>query len=196
MRLAIALVLLAASSADAEPEDDEGLELLDAPVVQLHVRSENQSAASALINAPDGPYLRFAPIALANGVALGAKERAVRQAWTVGTRLVLSTENVAWKSDPDLDITSRGWRASGTASLDLGRRFRLDVTYGKGNIESRYVAGTYTDTAVALTKTKQLSRWMTGWVSLALAHRTWEGGPPAGEADSSQVMLTIGTTFR
>lgn len=195
MRLAISLVLFAVSTAHAEP-DGEDLEVLDTTAVHLRVQSAQQAAASALLDAPDGPALRLSPIAHPNGVAFGAKERAVRQAWAIGTHLVLSTENVAWKSAPDLDITSRGWRAIGTLSIDLGTGLRLGLTYGKGNVYSRYGAGTYSDRAIAITRSKKLSRWMTGWIALAVAHRTWDGIPPLGEANSTQGMVTVGTTFR
>lgn len=84
---------------------------------------------------------------------------------------------------------------------DLGW-LRLDVSAAIAGAEVRdprtgqYHAGTYADVGASLSRTVQLSRWMTGWLSLGISQRIWYGEPPPDESSGLQAWLTIGTTFR
>ncbi|MDB4960144.1 MAG: hypothetical protein JWP01_143 [Myxococcales bacterium] len=49
---------------------------------------------------------------------------------------------------------------------------------------------------VSVSRTVRLSRWMTGWISLDVGRQEWIDRAPPGEADSTTLALSIGTTFR
>lgn len=110
------------------------------------------------------------------------------------------------------DTFTRGYRASLTLSRDLGFA-RLSAGVAVDSLQStnmlsgpdrgegtdravRFGSGTFLESSVALTRSHKFSRWMTGWISLSLTHRSWIGEPPPGEQSSTQLMLSIGTTFK
>lgn len=109
----------------------------------------------------------------------------------------------------ETDVASRGWRtelklrrdlgfAMLTAGLSLENIQSTNIVRTAEQGEQRFGSRTYVDMGVALTRTFKLSRWHTAWISLSLGRRRWlgDGPPPPGEQDSTQVMLSIGTTFK
>lgn len=105
------------------------------------------------------------------------------------------------------DTFTRGYRAGLTISRDLGfarltagvavehlQSSNMLIDPNKGTV--RFGSGAFLESGIALTRTHQFSRWMTGWISLSLTHRSWLGEPPPGEQDSTQLMLSVGTTFK
>ena len=115
------------------------------------------------------------------------------------TSLVLESieaANIDREDRVALDVPFRGWRTGARLSHRLGP-LELEGTAMLGYVGSRYTDGHYYDVGVALTYRRKLSRWMTAWISLSVGQRTWTGEPPTGEPkQSSQLMLSVGTTFR
>lgn len=113
------------------------------------------------------------------------------------------------------DTFTRGYRAGLTLSRDLGFA-RLTAGIAIDSLQSsnmvvgmsdptaqnperaqRYGSATYIERGIALTRTHKFNRWNTAWISLSLTQRSWVGDkPPPGEQDSTQVMLSVGTTFK
>ncbi len=104
------------------------------------------------------------------------------------------------------DVFTRGWQAQVALSRDLGL-VRLTAQASVETLQSsnlivvpegtrRFGSSSYVDTSIALTRTFKRSRWNAAWISLSLTRRHWIGDRPVpGEQDSTQFMLSIGTTF-
>lgn len=183
MRFAVAVVVVALG---AQARADGTVE---AGRVELRYRGESQGALLEL-----DPM--FDPIARPNIEGLGAVEtRHSTQYSLLGFDILV--DGVERRTE--IDLESRGFRAGVRLSRDLGP-FRLTAGVYRENTQSRFLQGTsrsYTERAIAITKTFKLSRWNTAWVSLSLASRKWDGiKPPEGEQDSTQLMLSVGTTFK
>jgi len=74
---------------------------------------------------------------------------------------------------------------------------RFGAGVSVAHVDTRFGSGSYVDLGLSLSRTVRLSRWMTAWISLSFGRRRWlDSSPPAGEADATEAMLTIGTTFR
>jgi hypothetical protein len=151
-----------------------------------------------------GPLLHLDPgtPTAAEGVAAEAhsEERVVELG-----RLRLATGGRWWQSGLAIDpgrlrgdhdpATARGWRAAAELSYDLGP-VRIGVTGAIGEVDGRLERGRYRDVAVSISRTFRLSRWMHGWISLSLGHRSWNARPLYGEPDGTTLLLGAGTTFR
>ena len=107
-----------------------------------------------------------------------------------------SRENVDTPYRLALDVPSQSWEVSLRLSRNLGFA-HLDVGATLGEAQSRLLGdgaydpnadagglGTgrrpsmrarYYEVGAALTRTKRLSRWMTGWISLSVSARKWLG---------------------
>jgi hypothetical protein len=99
------------------------------------------------------------------------------------------------------DRPGHGWNTGLHIAHDFGM-FRVDAGGTVGEVDGlddlghRNAHGAYTDLGVTISRAFRLSRWNTAWISLGVGHRRWQGAPPPGEADATQVMLTVGVTFR
>jgi hypothetical protein len=148
----------------------------------------------------DGPSLVLDPVLLPRLEGLGAAEERERTPLRLGPRTRLVLEGVHWANQDTaerqhVDVVARGWRAAARLSYDFGF-LRLGASASVDHVDTRFGSGSYVDLGVSLSRTVRLSRWMTAWISLSLGRRRWQGSPPAGEADSTEAMLTVGTTFR
>jgi hypothetical protein len=154
----------------------------------VHIRDE------AADHALPAPVLVLDPLVRPNGEGLGDSDTHHRTTFDVPGSMQLVTDTVERYNE--LDVTTRGWRVEGWLHRDLGFA-RLSVGGALENIQSRDVRGTYYELGAAVTRVFRLSRWNTAWISLSLGKRKWLGvEPPPSESDGTQVMLTIGTTFR
>ncbi len=139
------------------------------------------------------PYLELDPVFRPNAEGLGTLEtKHQKQYELLGARIVID----GVEHTNEVDVPTRGWRAGLRISRDVGP---VTVTAGMSveNVQSRYTRGTYREMGIAITKTFKLSRWNTAWISLSVGRRTWYGDqPPPGEQDATQVMLSVGTTFK
>jgi hypothetical protein len=128
-----------------------------------------------------------------------------------GTQIVVNGVERA----SERDSFTRGYRAGITISRDLGFA-RLSAGIALDHLQSsnmlvgpydptaanperaqRFGSATFIESGVALTRTHRFSRWMTGWISLSLTQRTYLGdATPPGERSSTQLMLSVGTTFK
>lgn len=169
-------------------------------LVALHTHARADGVFLRYRGESQGPLLEldpvFDPIARPNMEGLGTAEtRHSSHYQLLGFDILVDgVERVN-----EVDTPHRGYRAGLRLSRDLGP-FRLTAGYFRENTQSRFLEGTsrnYTERAIAITKTFKLSRWNTAWISLSLASRKWDGErPPEGEQDSTQLMLSIGTTFK
>jgi hypothetical protein len=160
---------------------------------------------SAWLHAPEGPWLHLDPVLPSSLENLGVTHDHQTVTRTLGpdTRIIL--DGSWWSADPDLptqgfaarDVAGQGWRTSLRGSRRLGP-VEIGASAALEFVDGRYGRGTFAEVGLSVGKTVKLSRWMTAWISLSLGRRRWlgEGPPPAGEADATQIMLSIGTTFR
>jgi hypothetical protein len=160
--------------------------------------------------APDlpAPDLPVEPLMRPDLEAFDAIRNRLATRLTLGAHTWATIEGSWWsaeRNDPEnggtKDRPGHGWRAALRLSRELGPlHFELTGGIGQadsvGELDNRYTGGMFSDVSASLSMTKKLSRWMTAWIALSFGHRTWLGVPPLGEADTTQGMLTIGTTFR
>jgi hypothetical protein len=156
--------------------------------------------------AREGGWLELDPVLPPQLEGLGAVEDGERVELELGPDSRLVAEGTWWQNDerargkdgaplPHIDVPGRGWGAGLRLSHDFG--FAVLTWSGSMNhVDSRYGRGTYVDLGLSLTRKFKLSRWKTAWISLGVGWRQWAGQPPAGEAGSIGVGLTIGTTFK
>ena len=148
-----------------------------------------------------GPWLTLEPALQPKVQGLGATEETEGTQLRIGARTSLVLEGSTWLNKdtvkkPLLDLPGRGWQAALRLSHDFGW-FRVGAAASLNHVDSRYERGTYRDVRVSVSRTTRLSRWMTAWISLEAGSRHWYGEkPPDGEADGTEAMLSIGTTFR
>lgn len=147
-----------------------------------------------LVAPPEGAWLHVDPM-LRPALEDQAIEVRHRTDWQLGPHTRAVAEGASWTSAGLLD--GRGWRASVALVHDVGP-FELVLGVSYNGLDTALGRGLYRDVGLSLRRTVVLSRWMTGWISLGIAHRHWEGAgpPPSGEVDATQVMLSIGSTFR
>jgi hypothetical protein len=131
---------------------------------------------------------------------LGAAEARERKVIRLGPSVTVAGEGSWWEQvdkpgRPMIDVEARGWRAAVRATYDAGP-FQLEASGSIDHIDQRDGSGTYREAGLTVSRTFKLSRWMTAWIALGVGRRWWQGTAPAGEADATQTMLTIGTTFR
>jgi hypothetical protein len=172
---------------------------------------------SSLLDKGTDPLLHIDPIALPSGAGLGRVEDVhERTMMQLGDHTWAELEGVHWTNQEvdrrftsDLSTPERGWTASLRLSHDFGP-FEASVLGRVGELESqqsqlaarmdedhrKYKPARYYEVGVTIGKAKKLSRWKTAWIALTLGRRAWIGQPPTGEKDASQVMLSIGTTFK
>jgi hypothetical protein len=155
-----------------------------------------------------GPELRLEPLPrLELDMFDAVRERAATRV-QLGTRTWATLEGSWWSTERDAPAGAgtrhrpgHGWRTGLRLSHDFGW-LHLDASVATGRSDERNEGdnrddgGAYTDTRLSLSHTLRLSRWMTGWIALSLVHRDWHGPPPPGEFNLTELMLTIGTTFR
>lgn len=121
-----------------------------------------------------------APIDIARAVVLAADT-------------LVTLESSRWSYDNGM--TGDGWGATVRLARTLGP-FRVSGFASYQALDTRLGAGSYVDLGISIGRTHRLSRWMIASISLGLWHRQWNGRPPPGEADSTTIMLSVGTTFR
>jgi hypothetical protein len=186
--IAIPVVILVTSAARAEEP------------LELHEQT-NPSPSH------DVPELQLVPLPrLDLEMFDGVRERAATRI-QLGTHTWATLEGTWWSADRDAPANAGtrfrpgyGWRTGLRLSRDVGwLRFDASVATGRSggrNEGDREDGGAYTDASLSLSHTRRLSRWMTGWIALTLVHRDWHGAPPPGELNLTELVLTIGTTFR
>lgn len=177
----ILLSMVSASAAHADPE-----------------LTESSEERSVLTRDPQGPWLTLEPIARPNlqGLAMiGSTEDPHRTVLFDGRRGYVVLDGTSWTNDRDLE--ERGWHAGIRIGYDLGP-LRVDAYASVNYVDTAYGRGHYRDLGISIGRTVRLSRWMTGWIALRVGQRKWlvDDKPPAGEQDGTEVMLSIGTTFR
>jgi len=184
-----AIALSASAHADDQPEESVRVRVRPSPLREEH-----------------GPWLTLDDAVLGPNLEPfdAIRDRETTTIAIGGTKLAL--EGDWWTAGNDVpehgisadrDIPGHGWRAAVRLSRDLGL-VRVSGSATLGHVESRYGEGNYSELSVSIVRTVRLSRWMTGWISVTAGRRRWLGKdpPPAGERDATQVMLSIGTTFR
>ncbi len=148
-----------------------------------------------LLREADEAFLHLDPVALPSLAGLGAKTEMHEQTSVViGHHTWVELEGTRWSND--LDVPERGWSGGVRLAHDFGP-FVLSAGAQLHGIDRAYGAGSYYDIGLTIGKSKKLSRWMTAWIALSIGRRKWLGAqPPDGEADSTQITLSIGTTFK
>jgi len=173
---------------------------------------------SSLLDKGTEPLLHLDPIALpASGGVGHVEDTHERTMMQLGDHTWAELEGIHWTNQEvdrrftsDLTTPERGWTASLRISHDFGP-FEASVLGRVGELESQssqlgarmagdrkaYKPARYYEVGLTIGKAKKLSRWKTAWIALTLGHRAWIGKPPIGEdQEASQVMLSIGTTFK
>lgn len=109
----------------------------------------------------------------------------------------VESANIDREDKVALDVPLRAGCTGARLTRELGP-LELDASASLGNLQTRYTKGYYYDVGVALTYRRKLSKWMTAWISLSIGRRTWLGDkPPLGEEkESTQLVLSVGTTFK
>ncbi len=172
---------------------------------------------SSLLEKGTEPLLHLEPLGLPSAGGHGhvedLRERTMMQ---IGDHAWAELEGVHWTNQgpdrrftTDLTTPERGWTASLRLSHDfgpfeasvLGRVGEIDSQHAQlgaqlADSRSRYTRARYYDIAFTIGTSKKLSRWKTAWFALTIGHRAWIGQPPGDEQDATQVMLSIGTTFK
>lgn len=147
------------------------------------------------------PSLTFDPVLRPQLQGEGGERDGKKTSLLLGPRTRATVEGVWWQINqdqllPNWDVEARGWNAGLRIDHDLGwAQFQGSASVNR--VDTRYGTGTYVDVGLSLRRTKRLSRWMTGWISLGVGIRQWQGTqpPPAGEKNAIGAMLTLGTTF-
>lgn len=154
--------------------------------------------ASPRLELPDGPLLQhdWAPRWQAAGAAVDHEARIV----DLGRGVRLAAEGKWWTTEPlsplsGLDGNQHAWRTAYELSYDLGP-FRLGAHVGAGQLDGRFERGSYRFAGMTVTRTLRLSPWMLAWISLSAGLEQWSGLPAPARASSTEVKLTVGTTFR
>lgn len=168
----------------------------------------DDTAADLELHAPqrwhhDDLILHLDPMPSLSTEGIGGQSEREMQILELGPRARLVGVSERWKAalspqvqfGPDIDDMARGWRARYALVYDLGL-FKLGASLEYGHVDSRYERGTYQVVGVAAYRTFRLSRWMLAWIALSAGRQQWLGQAPPGEASSSSIMLSIGTTFR
>lgn len=140
----------------------------------------------------DVPILVLDPALTSRFESVHADEQTAHAIVPVGRGVDAILENTTWTND---DLAQRGWRSAAGLTRDFGVA-RLTATAAYGGTDGWIGGGRYVDLTIALTRTFKLSRWMTGFISLSLGVRSWQGTPPPGESNGASAMLSVGTTFR
>jgi hypothetical protein len=139
------------------------------------------------------PVLQLDPTLRPNGEGLGDSDVHHRNLFELPAGFQLVTDTVERRND--LDVTTAGWRVESWLHRDLGFA-TLTVGGGFEHIDSRYLHGTYRELGAAITRTFSWANGRIGRISLSIGQIKWSGGePPKGEANATQVMLSVGTTF-
>lgn len=199
--LAIAFVVITTSVARAD--DDVPVDPPSAPEVdQLGVHD-----SGSLLHDPGKPQLELDLVPRPNILGLGVVEDTHRTAVTLFKRLTISASGTSWKGYADAvphegDALPRDPReiANGRSygvglSYDAGW-LRLDASLSENKLSSQYGSGAYREVSLSISKTHRFSRWVTGFLSLSIARRTWNTPPPPGEFNSTYFLLSLGATFR
>lgn len=154
-----------------------------------------------LFDPTEEPLLELDPTWRPNAT-LDAPETTARVTYTLGANTAVSFEASQWSlgtGDPTLgppeNTTGDGWGAAVRLVRKLGP-LRVGAYASYQVLDTWYLRGTYVDLGLSIGHTFRLSRWMNAWIALGVGRRTWQGQSPAGEADATNFMLTIGTTFR
>jgi len=189
MRWPAAIVVMVAGSAAAWAEPPG-----EAPSVNTRSSLED-----------DGPLLTIDPTLATQLEGLGAMEDAERTVIRLDPRTVLTLEGSWWSNTDDddnllpaIDVPGRGWRAGGQLSRELGWA-TLEVSGLFSQADLQYGAlesARHVDLGIGLVRRFQLSRWMRAWIRLGVSQRIWLGDSPTGEASSTTIGISIGTTFR
>jgi hypothetical protein len=147
------------------------------------------------------PLLELDPTWRPNAT-LDAPETTTRATYTLGANTVATFESSQWSlaaTDPSLGLpentTGDGWGAAVRLVRKVGP-LRVGGYAAYQALDTWYLRGTYVDLGLSVGHTFRLSRWMHAWIALGVGRRTWQGQPPPGEANATNFMLTIGTTFR
>ena len=189
--------------------------LLAAGVV--HADEAASVREASLLDKGIEPLLHLDPMPLPASGGLGhVEDTHERTMMQLGNSTWAELEGIHWmnherdrRSASDLTTPESGWTASVRISHDFGP-FEASVLGRVGELDSQssqlasrmagdprsYRPARYFDIGLTIGKAKKLSRWKTAWIALTLGHRAWIGKPPIGEQDASQVMLSIGTTFK
>lgn len=149
----------------------------------------------ALLRRTDEPLLHLQPLAQPLRIGLPESYDVDEQRTVVlGKRTWVELQGVRYTNT---SVTpERAWTASLRLAHDLGP-FTIVAYAAAGGVDSRYTRGSYYDVGLSIGKSKKLSRWMTAWIALSIAHREWLGEPPPGEVKGeTAVTLSIGTTFK
>jgi hypothetical protein len=184
-RLALAIVAAGAGPAGA---DDEVAALPEVPEVRDRTGIAEASG-----------WLQLAPIVRPASEGFGGTEDSEEVDLRLGATTRLLARAGWWQNEgkelPAVDLPALGWSAGLQLQHDFGWA-RLVATGGVSFVDSRLARGHYVDVGIQLRRDFRLSRWMRAWIALGASHRYWLDEPPLGELDASQLLLTIGTTFR
>jgi len=192
--IAIALVVATGAIAYAEP---------DAPAPDFSSDDLSVRESPSLFHDPGEPLLTLDVVPRPNIVGLGVTDDTHRTAISLGKRATITLTGTSWKGYADAvprDGISDNDIARGT-SAGIGFHYdfgwlQLDADLSENVLSSRYGSGAYRDISLRISKSHRFSRWVTGWIGLSIGYRQWEGTPPPGEANSGNIMLSIGGTFR
>ena len=183
----LALAIVAAGARPARA-DDEVAALPEVPEVR-----ERTGIAEA------SGWLQLAPILRPQSEGFGGAEHGEDVDLRLGADTRLLARASWWQNEdrelPAVDLPALGWSAGIQLQHDFGWA-KLVATGGVSFVDSRLARGHYIDVGVQLRRDFRLSRWMRAWIALGASHRYWLDEPPLGELDVSQLLLTIGTTFR
>ncbi len=128
-----------------------------------------------------------------------------REQWALAATDVARVDLIGlwWANDDDatqvgqarIDSPARGWSAGANVSLDFAVA-ELTAHASLGYAENALGRGDYREIGLALRRTFRLSRNMLAWISLGIGRRTWSESSTLHEQGGTELMLTIGTTFR
>ncbi len=177
VRTALTLGVLAARAGPVLADD----------VQSIHLSERAEDAALP------APLLQLDPVVRPNAEGLGDSDVHHQTQFELPAGFQLVTDTV--ERHNELDVATDGWRVEGWLHRDLGFA-TLSVGGGVEHIDSRYLHGTYREVGAALTRTFAWSNGRVAWIQLSIGQIQWRGAePPKGEDNSTQVMLSAGTTF-
>jgi hypothetical protein len=172
------VVLLAiASTARAEP-----------PAGEIHDSDEPAEPAEPLAAGAADTFLHLDADLRLTVDNLHSKIAREERSFQLGPRARVALQS-EWRV-VDHEIPLRGWRAAASGTYELGG-LTLSATVGVEQVDTDIGRHGLATAGIAVGRNFRVGRKVRAWLGLAAGHRRWLGEPPPGEANATQVMLSL-----